>query len=150
MSKTALGVFFGIIGALVFLHFYRLYSMAKDKGQPFDLWASIFGPSASTVVVPPQTSYVYENKKCYLSDGTNKSEVDLSKCYAIPQLSTDLVAEYNNLASMISAVTNPNDPANAANITNWTNRQNQIIVILKDMKGCAPRQGIDIPTLTCI
>lgn len=151
MTKTALGVFFGIIGALLFLHIYRKYSMAKAAGQPFDLWSSLFGPSmGTTVVTPPVASYVYENKKCYLSDGINKSEVDLLKCAANPQVALDLQAEYTNLANQISSLQNPNDPNNAANIANWTNRQQEIIAILKNLKGCNPRQGFDIPTLTCI
>lgn len=149
MTKTALGVFFGIIAALVFLHIYRKYSIAKDKGLPFDFWGSLFGNS-TTVSPTPVAGYVYENKKCYLSDGANKTEVDLQKCAGIPQVSIDLQFEYNNLANQISSLQNPNDPNNAANLLIWQNRQNEIIVILKNLKGCNPRQGFDISTLTCI
>lgn len=149
MSKTALGVFFGIIGALVFLHLYRQYRLSQLQGKPFDIWSSLFSP-LSPVAPVTTAKYVYKNKKCYLQSGTTEAEVDLKNCYSLPELATDLVSEYNSLASQISSMTNPNDPANVANVTAWTNRQNDIIAILKEIKGCAPRQGIDVPTLTCI
>lgn len=147
MTKTALGVLVGILLAIIVIHIYRKWQAAKAKGQPFGL-DDLIGSNNSV--------YSYEDGKCYatitnsITNNTRKVITDVKNCFTISGFLTAITNEYQNLKNQLSSIPNPSDPNDAINRQKWQQRINEIINILKTMKGCGANESFDVETMSCV
>jgi len=147
MTKTALGVLIGILLAIIVIHIYRKWQMAKSKGQPFGL---------DDLIGSNNAVYSYDNGVCYatitnsITNNARKVPTDVKNCFTISGFLTAITNEYQNLKNQLAALPNPSDPNDAINRQKWQQRINDIISILKTMKGCAANDSFDVETMSCV
>lgn len=148
MLKTTVNVILVLLGIVGLAYLISKYRKAQAEGRPFT-WDDILS-------TPTAQGIGYKDGKCYqvkynaVSGQSESTEIALSNCYNLSSFQNALKQEYLNLQAKLNQPPNNADPNDAQNRIDWQARMDEIVALLKQIKGCSGRQGFDINTMQCI